>query len=238
MRRVINLTAVAPTLSLELQPFVRRNTSIDVIPNGLNLGAGGHDSPRYKVNNCSRPSFAVVANGFDRRKNSGAALHAFRKVREKLPSSVLHMFGQGHEPGGKAFAWAAKRGLIENVQFHGVHSHASLQSFINSEVDIMVHPSRWEACSLAILESRSLGVPVIGAKHAGGVGFTLDAGLSGDLVAQRPGAYANAMLNLVTDSGAYMRKAKQAREGLTPTFDMAIVTQLYIDRLQKILEVR
>jgi glycosyltransferase involved in cell wall biosynthesis len=46
----------------------------------------------------------------------------------------------------------------------------------------MVHPSRWEACCMAIAEAMSLGLPVVGGRDSGGVGWQLDQGRAGILV--------------------------------------------------------
>lgn len=236
--RARNLTAVAPSLAAELRFFVPRNLSIDVIPNGLQGLNTIAEANRNGIQVHSRPSFAVVSNGFDRRKNSSTALLAFHHVQRVLPDSMMHMFGAGHEENGDAHRWARERGISGNIQYHGPTPHAALQDFLRHSVDVVVHPSRWEACSLAILEARSMGIPVIGSRSAGGVSFTLDEGESGFLVAEGPASYAKAMLDLVSDATTYAKKSRQAVDGLSPAFDMSHVADAYLQRLQLIVASR
>ncbi|MCZ7562814.1 MAG: glycosyltransferase [Burkholderiales bacterium] len=46
----------------------------------------------------------------------------------------------------------------------------------------LLHPSRGEACSMAIAEAMSLGLPVIAGRRTDGVGWQLDQGRAGVLV--------------------------------------------------------
>jgi glycosyltransferase involved in cell wall biosynthesis len=52
-------------------------------------------------------------------------------------------------------------GLGNCVEFKGWMKHEEMLSEISSEVDVMVHPSLYEACPIAVLEAMSLGKPII-----------------------------------------------------------------------------
>lgn len=233
-----NITAVSPSLARELRPFVRGNTDIHVIPNGLPAKLNHELSIRSSIRCFDRPVFAVVSNGFDRRKNTSLALRAFSSLRKKIPGSQMHMFGNGHELGGAADRWSKSRGIHHNVRFFGPVAHDALLEQISATVDVIVHPSRWEACSLAILEARALGIPVIGGLRAGGVGYTLDYGNAGFLVSQNADAYAGAMATLATNSQYYHEISGHAATGVATNFNIDTVVETYLDLLGKIISSR
>lgn len=238
LRQVTNITAVAPTLARELAPFLATKQKVHVIPNGLELDDSCLPPHRNLAKLRQAPVFATVANGFDKRKNTATAIRAFAFLRQSYPAAQLVMYGNGHEPDGIAQQWARRRGLDVNIDFRGPVGHVELLQDMRENVDVIVHPSRWEACSLAILEARSLGIPTIGSRKAGGVSYTLDDGLSGCLVDQKPRHYATAMKALVENPNFYRHISSNSCEQLMPLFDLNVVSDTYLGLLSKILEVR
>lgn len=110
------------------------------------------------------------------------------------------MFGAGHGWGEEAERWAMENELHEGIDFIGVLPHGELLSRIAESVHVLVHPALEEAQPMSIIEAMSLGIPVIGGDHSGGVPWTLDGGRAGMLVdVESPAAIADAMIVLASD---------------------------------------
>jgi glycosyltransferase involved in cell wall biosynthesis len=237
LRHVINLTAVAPQLRNELVRLAPRASTISVVPNGIELTSGDHAV--RKVRKASKPVFACIANGFDRRKNTAAVIKAFHSVVQKLPEAELRLYGAGHGGNEEAHVWSRKHGLDRNLSYKGLTSHEQIKADLKDTIDIIVHPSKWEACSLAILEARSYGIPVIGGAKSGGVPYTLDQGGAGMVIDRlHVSNLESAMLKLAQDQDAYKRISSRALAGLNPTFNLANVASTYLILLENIYRSR
>jgi glycosyltransferase involved in cell wall biosynthesis len=130
----------------------------------------------------AEPVYATIANGFDNGKNTAAAIAAFAGVRRSLPGARLIMWGRDHETDGVARRYASSRGIDVGIEWRGQAPHRTLLSALQREVDVLVHASRMEACSMAIMEAQSCGLPVIGGANSGGVPYSLMNGRAGILV--------------------------------------------------------
>ncbi|MEA5571602.1 glycosyltransferase family 4 protein [Calothrix sp. UHCC 0171] len=93
------------------------------------------------------------------RKNLDTVLHALVKV------SDLHLVVVGNTEGSPYPAMAATLGLSDRVHFLGFRRDMSK---IMQAVDMFVFPSRYEACTLVLLEAMASGLPAITATSAGG----------------------------------------------------------------------
>lgn len=169
LSRIERATAVSPSLGAAVKA-TRPDISVSVIPNGV---IPSFNPPH---NQHSRYTFATIANGFDDRKNTAAALRAFSLIRDRCDANLV-MFGSGHGEGDVAEAWAIREGLAEGVQFAGPTDHETLLAYLRSDVDVLLHTSRWEACSLAVLEAMNSAVLVVGGAESGDMPWMLgDAG--------------------------------------------------------------
>ena len=129
-----------------------------------------------------RGSFVfVTACIWNSLKNPKSGITAFSMLRKDFPNTQLHVMGPGMESGGKAAVWAEQNNVHEGVYFLGNLSHTALIEQMKA-ADVYLHTSKTEACSIAVAEAMSLGVPVIGGKNSGGVPWQLDYGRSGMLV--------------------------------------------------------
>jgi glycosyltransferase involved in cell wall biosynthesis len=93
------------------------------------------------------------------RKNLDTVLHALAKVPD------LHLAVVGHTEGSPFPQLAASLGLNERVHFVGFRR--DIPEIMRS-LDLFIFPSRYEACSLVLLEALSSGLPVITATATGG----------------------------------------------------------------------
>jgi len=135
-----------------------------------------------KKNSEKQGSFVIsTACIWNSLKNPKSAMTAFSLFRKDFPNAALHLMGPGMESGGKAERWAERMNVHEGVSFLGNLSHTALINEMKDS-DVYLHTSKTEACSIAVMEAMSLGLPVIGGKNSGGVPWQLDYGRSGILV--------------------------------------------------------
>jgi glycosyltransferase involved in cell wall biosynthesis len=229
------LTAVAPSVAQHVRRTSARRAPIEVVPNGVvALASAGRPTPR----DLRAPAYACIANGFDNGKNTSTAIRALQECRRESPGAQLHLIGRDHGPGGVAHRWASQHGLSENVQWHGELSHDAVLDVMRSTVDVLVHTSLREACSMAILEAHSLGIPVVGGARSGGVPFTLLGGSAGILVDVRdPHRVAHAMLESVEPS-IYAQLSAAGVAAVRTTFNLAHVAEQYERLLARACDAR
>lgn len=236
IRRSHNLTAVSPTLQKQIQQWAKSSKTIGLVPNGIQVD----EIEIGKTLDRGRPiRFACIANGFDARKNTAIAISAFALVRQTLPEAQLFLFGTGHGIEEAASRWSGQRNLHPGIVFVGAVEHGEILHGLSSYIDILVHTSVWEACSVAILEAQCRGVPVIGGRSSGGVAFTLNGGEAGMLTDIRDEhAVAESMVALATDGVLYAEYSQAGIENVQNNFDFNEVMQTYQTRLKEIFESR
>lgn len=218
------VTAVAPNVVRDLRRQFMARAPIRLIPNGL---SGVASPARAEAHDRTSPVFGLIANGFGDNKNTVVALQALSILRRGRPGSRLILIGRGHEANGPARAWAKARGLDEGCEWLGELPHEETVGRLD-EMDVLVHPSYFEACSIAIMEAQSHGVPVVGGAHSGGVPFSLQNGAAGLLVDIRdPGAVADAMSRLIEDAALYARLSLGGIEALARVFNLDLVVSEY-----------
>jgi len=115
--------------------------------------------------------FLAVAHN-PRLKGLDTALHAFRElVGQGLPVH-LAVAGGGREWAGVDWRRLAAALKVEHrVTFLGAVS--DMRS-IYAAADVLVHPTRWDACSLVVLEALACGLPIITTPCAGAIAAIRD----------------------------------------------------------------
>lgn len=177
LRNVTLLSAVSPELLEEiLADFPMLTGRSMVIPNGTALPKETQSRRNFGK------EFVSIAHGFDERKNTRAVIEAFSSLRPDNPGVQLTMYGADHGTGEAAWRWAKKHGMTGSVRFAGAVSPEVLRRELTPATQCLVHASRWEACSMALLEAQAMGIPIIGGVRSGGVPYTLGYGSAGLLV--------------------------------------------------------
>ncbi len=96
-------------------------------------------------------------------KGAGFLLNAFAHLARHDENIALRLYGG--LTGGPLEGVVRKRvkelDLGNRVKFMGHMDHEAMLSDIASEVDVVVHPSLYEACPIAVLEAMSLGKPLV-----------------------------------------------------------------------------
>ena len=160
------------------------------------------------------------------RKNLDTVLRAMPDV----PS--LHLAVAGRETGTPYPALAQSLGVADRVHFLGFQR--AMPALMRS-VDLMVFPSRYEACPLVLLEALASGLPVVTSRSAGAADFVTpavgamlddcdDATLLGQTIAR-----------ILQDETRFAEMGKQAR-ALGQSLSWPAMASRYLDLLREAAE--
>ncbi|MBD2561708.1 MULTISPECIES: glycosyltransferase family 4 protein [Nostoc] len=220
------VVAVSEKVAQELVNIGVPRSRIRVIINGVDLEefAPG-PSNRQKLGLPENVTLALFAGDIRTpRKNLDTVLHALAKVPD------LHLVVVGHTQGSPFPELAASLGLSDRVHFVGFRRDIPE---IMQAVDLFVFPSRYEACSLVLLEALSSGLPVITATATGG----------GELVTPECGivlpdsddidALAVALMSLVSDRTLTQQMGKAARF-VAEQHSWTTMAQTYVDLFEEL----
>jgi glycosyltransferase involved in cell wall biosynthesis len=235
LRRTSYLTAVSDFVAEHLRDVFRYKGHLEVVPNTIPsqvFDTGGRRVGRARA----AITFAANLSGWGKIKNCTVALQAFQTVRKSIPDARLLLFGAGHGAGGPAEQWAAARGLTAGVEFAGEVAYAALLQRLATEVDVLVHPARAEALSMAVAEAMAIGLPVIAGATTGGMSYLLEGGRAGVLVnITSPAEVAEAMLCLAQDSGLRRRIGQLAHQSVLERFNASNVITRYLAAYERLL---
>jgi glycosyltransferase involved in cell wall biosynthesis len=182
VRRANRLVCISPYTAEHIRKYFRPRCPVDVVPNGIMPEVFDRGERRLRQAGARQASFTLCSvGGWGKIKNNATLLKAFSIVRERHPSARLALIGREVGPGQAAEQWARHRGLHEGIVFKGMMPYQKVLDFLETEVDMMVHPSLIETQCLALVEAMACGVPVIGGCDSGAVSWTLEEGRSGYL---------------------------------------------------------
>ncbi|MBD2530226.1 glycosyltransferase family 4 protein [Nostoc flagelliforme FACHB-838] len=227
------VVAVSEKVAQELVSIGVPRSRIRVIVNGVDLeefapreSVGvAQPSHRQKLGLPQNVTLALFAGDIrTRRKNLDTVLHALAKVPD------LHLAVVGRVEGSPFPQLAASLGLTERVHFIGYRLDISE---IMRSVDLFVFPSRYEACTLVLLEALSSGLPVITATATGGAELvTPECGIvlpdSDDV-----DALAVALMSLVSDSALMQQMGKAARS-VAEQYSWTTMAKTYVDLFEEL----
>lgn len=225
IHRTETMTAVAPNVAAHLSALYRYRRPISVIPNGIPADIFERDVTRSHSNT---PLFVSVSQGWSPLKNVRAAIDAFTVLRGRHRDARLLLFGAGHGHGEEAERYAIATGKSEGCQFLGAVPRTQLIDVLAGGITALVHPSRYEAHSVAVAEAMALGICVIGGRNSGGIPWTLaygNAGLLADI--NNPESIASAMATVTEDSKVRQEYATAARKHASMHYALPVVAGQY-----------
>jgi glycosyltransferase involved in cell wall biosynthesis len=135
-------------------------------------------------------------------------VQSVRRIVDARPRAYVVCAG-AMEPRMQKALWeiAAADGVAERLRFTGVRDDVHR---LMSEMDVLTLPSRYEACSMSIIEAMALGKPVIATRAGGNPELILD-GETGLLIERTPEALASAIVSVLADQECKHRMGEAAR---------------------------
>lgn len=220
------VTAVSPYLCDALARSCK--VPIRMIPNPLPVSLIGRpDRGPPAAGELDSPHVAMVVNGWGGFKNPLPGLFAFAQFKRAVPGATLHVYGHGFGPGQRAEQFARRKGIADGIVFHGMTVWADLMQQLGT-MHLLMHPSLWEACPMALVEAMTAGLVVVGGNHSGGVPWVLDDGQAGILTdVRKPAAIAEAMIALVRDPTRYATLRRRGWERAQTAFDPPTILRGY-----------
>lgn len=219
--------AVSGKVADELVNIGVPREKIRVIVNGVDLQEFTPGiSNRQKLGLPENVNLALFAGDIrTTRKNLDSILQALVKVPN------LHLAVVGKTEGSPFPELANSLGISERVHFLGYRRDVAE---IMRAVDFFVFPSRYEACSLVLLEAMASGLPVITATATGGAELvTPEAGIilpdTDDINAL------SAALLLLTDNILRQKMGKAARN-IAEQHSWSIMAQTYLDLFTELMQ--
>src|ERR1039457_1034981 len=182
IRKADRLGCVSPYTAGHIQKYFHPQCPVAVVPNGLHPEVFQRGERRLRQ--AARPEhpFTICTVGsWGGLKNISTLMKAFVQVRNRQPTARLALFGNNLGPDQAAEQWACRHNLHDGVVFKGSTPHEKILDFLETEADLMVHPSLIEANPMVLMEAMACGVPVIAGRDSGGVAWTLDEGRCGFL---------------------------------------------------------
>jgi len=232
LRHATHVTAVSPYMQAQAQPLCK--CPITVVPNPLPHTLSDTPGQRVRQPDQYAPVLAMVANGWDKRKNPAPALQAFSRLRIHKPGARLRMYGADFGPGEKAEQWARQHGVAEGMEFIGRVPYGRLLDEL-ADADVLVHSSLEETFGMSIAEAMALSIPVVGGAHSGAVPWVV--GMGGVLTdVTSAAAIEQAILDLLDVPERYRAAAAAARARVREHFTVAKVADAYEAIYQQIAE--
>lgn len=217
--------AVSEKVAQELREIGVPPERIRVIVNGVDLQEffpGCADRQTWNLPD-RVPLALFVGDIRTNRKNLDTVLHALVRVPE------LHLAVAGKTEGSPYPQLAAELNVSDRVHFLGYrHDVGELMR----AVDFFVFPSRYEACTLALLEAMASGLPVITATATGGAELVAP---NAGIVLKDPNdtsALSFAMEAFAGDRELRNRTGKAARS-IAEQYSWATMAQRYVDLFEE-----
>lgn len=219
--RARHIVAVSDKVREELVGIGLAPDSISVIHNGVDVGEFTPQSTTSTDADLglNGPIALFVGDIQTPRKGLDATLKALQSVPE------VHLAIAGDTEGSPYPALAEELGVADRAHFLGFRSDIPA---LMRAADLFVFPSRYEACSLVLLEAMGAGLPIITASTAGGAELvTSEAGI----VLEDPDDVSRltaALGQLSTDTDRLAAMGAAAR-GIAENHRWSRVAQTYLD---------
>ncbi len=144
---------VAPSVLDEIRQAYGREIHAEVVTNGAPALTLADSEPGSAAEPRAAGPFVVVWSGTNAyKKGLDLALAACREARASRDDLELHVFGLPHGAADGDERWVRWRGLQPR--------HLALAAV--AQADAYLASTRYEACSMAVLEALALGTPIVG----------------------------------------------------------------------------
>jgi glycosyltransferase involved in cell wall biosynthesis len=165
-------------------------------------------------------------------KNIRTLIVGWNLVLKYRPEAWLNLIGPELGTDEEIYIWAKNLNLNHNINWIGNVNHADALTIVSESV-LMVHPSLEESFGLSILESMSLGVPVIGGKVSGAVPYLIsDTGVLVDVTSADE--IASAINWMLGDDSARNKLGARAKTRATTEFSPELAVNAYLKIFERI----
>jgi glycosyltransferase involved in cell wall biosynthesis len=206
-------------------------TYVRTIYNGTEFTIGDDSLPGANTNDdslpvkaeLSLPPDAEVVGLFarvDEFKGHPILVRAIRRIVTARPRAYFVCVGPV-QPHIQLRLWqlAAADGVAERLRFTGTRDDIPR---LMAEMDVITLPSRYEMCSMSIIEAMAMGKPVI-ATRAGGNPELVQDHETGLLIERTPEALADALISLLTDADRRHEMGSAARKRAASHFSADVM---------------
>ncbi len=226
LQKARTIVAVSQKVAQELINIGLPKERIRVIVNGVDLqeftpGVVSRSQLQLPEN---VPLALFVGDIRTPRKNLDTVLHSLVQLQN------LHLAVVGSTEGSPFPELAASLGIQQRVHFLGYRRDIAA---IMRAADVFVFPSRYEACTLVLLEALASGLPVITATSTGGAELVTPE--SGVILpdSDDTDSLAQALSSLVEDRAVRERMGKAAR-AVAEQHSWNLMAQTYIDLFEEL----
>lgn len=158
----------------------------------------------------------------DEFKGHPVLVEAMRRIVDARPNTYFVCVG-AVEPAMQKSLWerAAQDGVAERMRFTGVRD--DVQRLLGA-MDVVTLPSRYEMCSMSIIEAMAMGKPVVATRAGGNPELVAD-GQTGLLIERNPDALADALISLLSDSSRRAAMGTAARRRAESQFSANVMVE-------------
>lgn len=198
------LIAVSPSISEYCLKMGVDPSKVDLIPNGIAL-----DEYEFENKNQNFPSLLYIGR-LIKIKGIDILIRALPIIKTSYPTIKLYIAGTGGQS-NKIKSLVKKMDLTENVVFLGNVFGIEKKSLISS-VDVLILPSRYDACPIVLLEAMESSKPIV-ASRVGGIPYIVNDGETGFLFeVGNINQLANNVLDLLNNESLKLKMGKAGRE--------------------------
>jgi len=222
------LTAVSHYVAKDMRDVSGRK-DVYVLPNGINpRDWRPHNPPRAGE---KLPLRVTTVMRFTKRKRPHDVVRAIPKINALLPAGVRPLFtlvGDGPER-ARVEREVKRLGVGEQVELTGFRPRHEIREIL-ARSSLFILPTSKEALSIATLEARSCGLPVVAMNH-GGVGDLIKNGREGYLANTREEFIAR-IAEVVADERLRRRMSEATKRSLEWfAWDSVIGQHMHVYRL-------
>jgi glycosyltransferase involved in cell wall biosynthesis len=222
------MTAVSHYVARDMRDVSGRK-EVYVLPNGINpRDWKPHNPPRADE---KLPLRVTTVMRFTKRKRPHDVIRAIPKVNALLPEGVRPIFtliGDGPER-AHVEREIARLGVADQVELTGFKPRHEIREIL-ARSSLFILPTSKEALSIATLEARCCGLPVVAMNH-GGVGDLITQGREGYLANTRKEFIAR-IAEVVADEGLRKRMSEATKRSLDWfAWDSVIGQHMHVYRL-------
>lgn len=205
---------VAPSQPmLDMLAAIGVRSTVQVIPTGLPAdrfapGDGARFRQRYGLPD-GRPLLLYVGR-VAHEKNIEFLIHSYLEVRRARPDALLVIAGEGPARATLA-ALVARLGLAGDVAFVGYLDRERSLADCYAAAAVFVFASRTETQGLVLLEAMAQGCAVVSTAYLGTASI-LQPGCGARVAPEQPGAFAQAVVDLLDDPARAARCGAAARQ--------------------------